>query len=258
MTTLGLFVAAFMALPASAQDPEVPERDKPAYRPPVADEAHGLKGAERELTLHVLRSHYRNYLDVFGTLTLPGRDRKDFSKPGACEVRFSIDPKEFRKGSFEDGLPVRRAEPIVFNSFQQQIAEGQSRCYEKILLTRQTWQALEDAGLELVLRNSGTTYCRADSDCLGKEITADPCGTRRRVRVFGSNTTDPVFFIAFSKYMNTLSHVLEVEVQGDLMQYGERHPDHGMPVGRDVCPMKHWEETPLPSVCVERSCRAAP
>lgn len=256
-----LFASVFAlaaSAPASAQDPRTLERDKPAYAAPVADEAHGLTGAERATALQVLRSHYQNYFDVFGALTLPGRDLKDFSKPASCVVPFAIDPAEFRKGSFEEGLPVRRAEPIVFVFYQQQVTGGQSLCAEKMLFTRETWQAVEDAGLELLLRNSGTTYCREDSDCFGLELVANPCGARRRLRVFGSNTTDPVFFVALPKFMNSLMFTTEVEVQGQIMQYGDRHPDHGMPMGRDVCPMKHWEEKSVAAVCVEHSCRARP
>jgi hypothetical protein len=232
------------------------EKDLPAYRPPVADEAHGLKGAEREVALHVYGSHYGNLLAAFDPIRLPGRDLKDFSKPAVCEVKVSIDPKDFRPGSFVDGLPVRRAQPIVFNGIQQQLVEGQLACQGKILLTAETWREMESKSLELLVRNSGTTYCRADSDCYGAEIVADPCGTRRKLRVFGSNTTDAVFFIAWRKFMPPLLGNLQQAINGDIGRYAERHPDHGISWTTGACPMKHWEETPIDAVCVEHSCRA--
>lgn len=253
-----MIVAVFLSLPLAGRCAEAPEKDKPPYAPPVADEAHGLKGAEREAALHVLRAHYGNLLGAFDGLKLPGVAREDFSKPAACTLAVSIRPGDFRPGSFVDGVPVRRAQPIVFNSFQRQVVEGAVGCWEDVVYTRQAWQAVEDAGLDALVRDSGTTYCRADSDCYGAELTVDPCGARRRVRVFGSNTTDAVFFIALRKFMPPLLHNVEQMVNGSVMQYGERHPDHGIALGTDVCPMKHWEEAPLPAVCVEHSCRAAP
>lgn len=234
------------------------ELNQPAYRPPVEDEAHGLSGAERDAALHVLRSHYENMREILGAIDLPGRDLKDFSKAAACRVGASIRPEEFRPGSFVDGLPVRRAQPIVFNSFQRQLVEGQLACQGKMLLTADTWREMEARSLELLVRNTGTTYCRSDSDCYGAELVVDPCGERRRVRVFGSNTTDAVFFLAWRKFMPGLLSNLQQAINGDIGQYAERHPDHGISMSTDACPMKRWEETPIASACVQRSCRAAP
>lgn len=59
--------------------------------------------------------------------------------------------------------------------------------------------------MALLLKNSGTTYCRANEDCFGVEIGADACGTRPAVRAFGSNTTDAVLFIAFRKFLPGLA-----------------------------------------------------
>lgn len=258
MGTIGLGVAAALAWAAPAWAAEIPEREKPPYAAPASDEAHGLEGAEREAALLVLRSHYDAFAEVYGGLSLPGRDRKEPSKRASCRVPFALRPEEFRPGSFVDGLPVRRAQPIVFNSVQRQLVEGQGACEGRVLMTRETWQRMEDAGLEFLLRESGTTYCRADSDCYGAELTVDPCGARRRVRVFGSNTTDAVFFVAFRKFMPMLMANLQQMVNGTIGEAGDAHPDHGIPMTTDACPMKHWEERPLASVCVRRSCRAAP
>lgn len=258
MRMLGLAVAGALACPAFAQAAEVPEKELPAYAPPVADEAHGLAAGERATALHVLSSHYRNLIEGFDGMKLPGRDLEDFTKPAVCELSVAVRPEEFRRGSFEDGLPVRRAQPIVFNSFQVQLVEGQARCQEKMLMTKETWAAMEARALQVLLENSGTTYCREDSDCFGVEIVADPCGARRRMRVFGSNTTDAVFFVAYRKFLPPLLANLQQMVNGHVGQYADKHPDGGAIVKTNACPMRHWEEEPLTSVCVEHSCRAAP
>ena len=258
MKILIVAVLIAVAFPCWAQPAVAPvsEKNQPPYRPPVTDEAHGLTGADRDTALLVLRSHYQNFLEAFTSLQLTGLDRKDLSKPASCEVSVSLDPRDFRAGSFIDGLPVRRAQPIVFNSFQQQIVAGASACEGKIVFTTRTWADLEAQTLGLLLKNSGTTYCRTDEDCYGVEIGADSCGTRPALRAFGSNTTDAVLFITIRKFLPPLMSNVQQMVNGTILQYGDKHPDHGVPMGNNQCPMKHWDERSVKSACVQHSCRS--
>jgi len=256
--TLASLLTAALALTAAAQPLTAPasEKDLPAYRPPVADEAHGLSGGERDAALLVYRSHYRNFLEAFAPLRLTGLDPKDLSKPATCEISIVINPEDFSKDSFVEGLPVRRAQPVVFNSFQQQVVEGASACEAKIVFTVRTWADLKAQTLALILKNSGTTYCRTDEDCFGVELGADACVNRPAVRAFGSNTTDAVFFVAFRKFLPALMSNVQQMVIGTIMSRGDKHPDHGMPMGGNQCPMRLWADKSLESACVQHSCRA--
>lgn len=248
-------LALAVALPCAAQPQSPPsEKELPAAAP---DEAHGLTGVERDAALLVLRSHYQNFLESFSTVTLTGLDRSDFSKPASCEFPIVIDPGSFTKGSFVDGLPVRRAQPALFNVFQRQMIQGAIACQSKILFTPGTWADLEAQNLAYLLKNSGTTYCRIDEDCYGMEIGADACGARPAVRVFGSNTTDAVLFIAFRKFMPPLMSNVQQAVMGTIMSLGDKHPNHDVLKAPNRCPMRHWSESPLKSACVQNSCRAA-
>ncbi|UPT72810.1 MAG: hypothetical protein M0D55_12860 [Elusimicrobiota bacterium] len=223
-----------------------------ALRPPVADEAHGMRGADREAALLVQRSHYQNVLDAYGPLVLEGVDWKDPKKPARCEITVTLPETGYREGSFVDGLPVRRAQPVVFNRFQQQVVEGLTRCGSEMAFTSRTWTGLQDSARALVLKNSGTTFCLKDEDCYGVEIL-DPCGGRPAQKVFGSDSTDPVFFIAYRKFMPVLLVNVAQQAHGAAARLGKTHPDHGAPRG---CPMRHWEERPLEAACVRNSCRA--
>ncbi len=251
-------LTAALAVAAAAQPLAAPasEKDLPAYRPPAADEAHGLTGGERDAALLVQRSHYQNFLEAFGSLQLTGLDPKDLSKTATCTVSIAIDPGEFRKDTFVDGLPVRRAQPVVFNSFQRQMVEGVGACEAKIVFTTRTWADLQAQTLALILKNSGTTYCRTDADCYGVEIGADSCGNRPAVRAFGSITTDAVFFVALFKFLPPLMSNVQQLVTGTIMSHGDKHPDHGVRMDRNRCPMKHWEEKRVESACVQHACRA--
>ena len=201
------------------------------------------------------RSHYRNMLDAYGPLTLSGVDWKDPAKPKTCEVRLSLPEAGYREGSFVDGLPVRRAQPVVFNQVQIQLVEGVSRCGSDMAFTLRTWTELESSALALVLKNSGTTFCLQDSDCYATELT-DPCGARPPQRVYGSNTTDAVFHIAYRKFLWTFLNMTAQLVNGSMGQLAAKHPDHGTSWGSERCPMRHWEERPLEAACVQNACRA--
>lgn len=222
--------------------------------PPVADEAHGLAGADRRTALLVLQSHYRNMLDAYGPLKLTGVDWKDSSKTASCELKLALPEEGYRPGSFVDGLPVRRAQPAVFNQIQIQLVEGLSRCARDMAFTARTWTQLQESARALVLQNSGTTFCLQDSDCYGAEIR-DACGSRPPVHVFGSNATDAVFHIAYRKFLPSFLSMAAQQVDGAMGQLAERHPDHGAPRG---CPIRHWEERPLAAVCERNACRAKP
>lgn len=234
----------------------VPAAEAPML-PPVSDEAHGLTGADRQAALHVQRSHYQNVLDAYGPLRLTGVDWKDPARPARCEFTLALPTTGYREGSFVEGLPVRRAQPVVFNQLQMQLVEGVSRCGsdQEMAFTVRTWVELKQSALDLMLKNSGTTFCLKDEDCYGVELI-DRCGAGRSVRTFGSNTTDAVFFIAYRKFMPAFLSLSAQMVNGSMGQLGEMHPDHGAPFGPGHCPMKLWEEHPLAASCVQRSCRA--
>ena len=234
----------------------VPAAEGPLL-PPVSDEAHGLTGADRQTALLVQRSHYQNVLDAYGPLQLTGVDWKDPARPARCEVPLALPTTGYREGSFVEGLPVRRAQPNVFNHIRQQLVEGVSRCGSdrEMAFTVRTWVELKQSALELMLKNSGTTFCLKDEDCYGVELI-DRCGGGRPVRTFGSNTTDAVFFIAYRKFMPAFLSLSAQMVGGAMGQLGDKHPDHGARSGPGRCPMELWEERPLEASCVQRSCRA--
>jgi hypothetical protein len=121
--------------------------------------------------------------------------------------------------------------------------------------TTRTWGELEQSALALVLRNSGTTFCRKDADCVGAEIS-DPCGARAPLLVFESFTTDGVLTLSYRKFLWSFLDMASQMVNGAVGQLGEKHPDHGRPFGSDRCPMMHWRERPVEAACVENSCRA--
>lgn len=248
-----LFAAAFLL----ALYPRPVPAAEPPLRPPVADEAHGLTGADRQAALLVQRSHYENMLDVYGPLRLSGVDWNDPSRPARCEVALALPTTGYREGSFVEGLPVRRAQPVVFNHLQRQLVEGVSRCgnTDEMAFTVRTWVELKQSALELMLKNSGTTFCLKDEDCYGVELV-DPCGGGPPMRAFGSNTTDAVFFLAFRKFMPSFLSLSAQMVNGAMGQLGDEHPDHDAPLGPGRCPMRLWEERPLAASCVQRSCRA--
>lgn len=248
-TVAAALLLALCAIPASAAEAPL--------LPPVADEAHGLTGADRQAALLVQRSHYRNVLDAYGPLRLTGVDWKDPSRPARCEVTLALPTTGYREGSIVEGLPVRRAQPVVFNHIQKQLVSEVSRCGgdQGMAFTVQTWVDLKQSALELMLKNSGTTFCLKDEDCYGVELV-DRCGSGRSVRTFGSNTTDAVFFIAYRKFMPMFLSASAQMVDGAIGRLGDKHPDHGARSGAGRCPMQLWEERPLEASCVERSCRA--
>lgn len=196
-------------------------------------------------------------LDAYGPLQLTGVDWKDPSRPARCEVTLALPTTGYREGSIIEGLPVRRAQPVVFNHLQQQLIEGVSRCGSDrgMAFTVQTWVELKQSALDLMLKNSGTTFCLKDEDCYGVELI-DRCAGGRAVRAFGSNTTDAVFFIAFRKFTPSLLSSSVQLVHEARSRLGDKHPDHGSRSGPRHCPMMLWEERPLEMSCVERSCRA--
>lgn len=249
MSIISMLLLALCARPALAAEPPL--------LPPVADEAHGLTGADRQAALLVQRSHYQNMLDAYGPLRLTGVDWNDPSRPARCEVTLTLPTTGYREGSFVEGLPVRRAQPVVFNHLQSQLVEGVSRCgnTEEMAFTVQTWVELKQSALELMLKNSGTTFCLKDEDCYGVELV-DRCGGGRAVRTFGSNTTDAVFFLAYRKFMPAFLSMSAQMVNGAMGQLGDKHPDHGAAPGPGRCPMQHWSERPIEARCVQRSCRA--
>ena len=51
---------------------------------------------------------------------------------------------------------------------------------------------------------------------------------------------------------------LQQMVNGTITSLGDKHPDHGVPMGRNQCPMKLWEERRVESACVQHACRALP
>lgn len=216
-----------------------------------------MTGADRQAALLVQRSHYQNVLDAYGPLQLTGVDWKNPDRPARCEVTLALPTTGYRAGSFVEGLPVRRAQPSVFNQLQMQLVEGVSRCGSdrEMAFTSRTWVELKQSALELILKNSGTTFCLKDEDCYGVELI-DPCGGSRAMRAFGSRTTDAVFFIAYRKFLPAFLTMSAQMVNGAMGQLGDKHPDHGAPWGLGQCPMKLWEERPIEASCVQRSCRA--
>lgn len=245
-------LAAFSASPAKALDRE-------ALRPPVADEAHGLKGAERDAALAVLRAHYGNLLDAYGPLRLSGVDWKDPSRPASCEIRLALPQTGYPGGAFVEGLPVRKAQPLVFNQIQIQLTGAVSRCSSDagMAFTSRTWSELEESARGLVQKNAAATYCLKDSDCIGVEIH-DPCGRSPDVRVFGSNTTDAVFFVGYRMFLRGFMKMAEEQVTAARVALKDRHPDgkNPDPARAERCLMRHWEERPVPAVCSEHACRA--
>lgn len=245
----GSALAIVLAFPLRAEEP---------FAPPVPGEAHGMTGADRATAMRVYRSHYQNMLDVYGPLRLTGVDWKDPSKPKSCEIKLTLPETGYRPGAFAEGLPVRRAQPLVFNQFQQQITGGLSLCGrvpDGMAFTVKTWTELQDSARELLLRNSGTTFCLKDSDCYGVEIN-DACGAHAPFTSFGSEATDAVFHVAFRKFQPSLLTMAAQQVVGAMGQLDKKHPDHGTPGGSGQCPMKHWEERPIEGRCVLNACRA--
>jgi len=181
---------------------------------------------------------------------------KDPGKPARCEISVTLPETGYREGSFVDGLPVRRAQPVVFNNFQRQVVEGLGRCGSEMAFTTRTWTGLQDSARALVLKNSGTTFCLKDEDCYGVELV-DPCGGRPAQKVFGSGSTDPVFFLAYRKFMPMLLANVAQQARAAELKLGPKHPDHGRLSGSlRSCPLKLWEERPLAASCVRNSCRA--
>ncbi len=227
-----------------------------SFAPPVADEAHGLAGTDRQVALTVLRSHYQNILDAYNPLVLTGVNWSDPAKSARCEIRLSLPVNIYKAGTFVDGLPVRRGQPLVFAEFQRRLVSEVERCgsSQGMAFTMRTWAEFEESALALVMKNSGTTFCLKDQDCYGVEIQ-DQCGTRSPLRAFGSDTTDAVFFVAYRKFLWSFLDMSAQMVHGAINQLGDKHPDYQMSSGPARCSMKHWEERPIESRCIQHSCR---
>ena len=223
--------------------------------PPAAGEAHSLSGSERDAAILVLGSHYHNFFDAFGSLRLTGRNRKEPERDASCEISVSIRPEGYRPGSFVEGLPVRRAQPAVFSEIQLQLVAGLDACEKKMFFTARTWRELRDQSLALLVRNSGTTFCLKDEDCLGVEVGSEPCGWNAPLRLLGSETTDAVFFVAYRKFLWSFLNNAQQRVNESIRAAGKRHPDQ--PSFREAarCAAPHWTERPLKAACVRRSCR---
>ncbi|MCR4295757.1 MAG: hypothetical protein NUW21_09505, partial [Elusimicrobia bacterium] len=58
------------------------------------------------------------------------------------------------------------------------------------------------------------------------------------------------------KFMPVFLTLSAQMVNGAMGRLGDKHPDHGAPFGPGLCPMKFWEERPIVTSCVQRSCRA--
>lgn len=223
----------------------------------VPGEAVSLKEPARSAALHVQKAHFEAFAAAFATFTLTGVDWKDPGKPASCDIHVAVAPSSLPPGSFVDGVPVRRAQPLWFNEFQKQFLAGVGACTAvgQVAVTAATVRGVRDRALDLLAMLSGTTYCVADADCVA--LRADPaaCGARAPVLLAGSATTDLVPFIAFRKFLPMLFSHLESLRQGARGSLGSRHPD---PQGRAPgCERPLWEEQTLPAACVENRCRAS-
>lgn len=224
----------------------------------VPGEAVSLSEPGRTAAVHVQRAQFDAFAAAFATFTLTGADWSDPSKPASCDVHVFVDPASLPPGSYVDGVPVRRAQPLWFNEFQKQFLAGVGACTAvgKVAVTAQTVRGVRDRALDLLAMLSGTTYCVEDADCT--VLRADPsrCGARAPLLLAGSATTDWVLFIAFRKLMPSVFSQLENLRLGAKGTLGARHPD---PEGRAPgCELPLWEEQDLPAACVARSCRPAP
>lgn len=223
----------------------------------VPGEAVSLSEPARTAAVHVQRAHFEAFAAAFATFTITGVDWKDPAKPASCVVRVFVDPASLPPGSFVDGVPVRRAQPVWFNEFQTQLVAGVDACTQegKVAVTAATVRGVRDRSLDLLAALSGTTYCVQDEDCT--VLRADPsrCGGRAPLLLAGSGTTDWVLFIAFRKFMPGLFSRLEALRAGAKNTLGAKHPD---PQGRAPgCERPLWEEQSLPAACVENRCRAS-
>jgi hypothetical protein len=221
----------------------------------VPGEAASLKEPARSAAMHVQKSHFEAFAAAFGTFTLTGVDWKDPSKPASCDVHVFVDPASLPPGSYVDGVPVRRAQPLWFNELQKQLLSGIGACAAvgKVAVTAQTVRSVRDRALDLLAALSGATYCVEDADCYVTRADASRCGGRPPLMLAGSNTTSAVPFIALRKFMpSLLSHLeqLRAVAKGTL---GAKHPD---PEGRmPGCERPMWEEQSLPAACVANRCR---
>lgn len=225
--------------------------------PPSSEEAHGLPGPERAVALHVLASHHRALLEAFD-LTLEGVDWKDPSKPARCELKVEISTASWPARLFVDGLPVRYAQPAVFNEFQRSLTEGIARCSstKAMAFTSRTWGQLREAWLGLMLRSSGTTYCRKDDDCFAYAIS-DPCGGRPPVVMLASQTTD-IYPYMFRKFAPPVYMNVQQSIAGAVGTLGAAHPDAAViGPGKDFrCAIPFWKDEAAAAACVEHACRA--
>lgn len=225
---------------------------------PVPGEAVSLPEPARSAAVHVQRAHYEAFLAVFSTFTLEGVEWQDPSRPARCDIHVSIPPSSLPPGSFVDGVPVRRAQPLWFNELQKQLVAGVSECASvgKLAVTRETLRGARDRSLDLLAAVSGTTYCVEDADC--SMIRADPsaCGGRAPLLLAGSGTTDLVLFVALRKFMPGLFSRLESLRAGAASALGSRHPD--AKTGSPACGRPLWQEEPVTAVCEARRCRPAP
>lgn len=223
----------------------------------VPGEAVSLKEPARSAALHVQKAHFEAFAAAFATFTLTGVDWKDPGKPASCDIHVAVAPSSLPPGSFVDGVPVRRAQPLWFNEFQKQFTAGLDACTRpgRVAVTAETIRSVRDRSLDLLAALSGTTYCVQDEDCF--VLRADParCGGRAPMLLAGSGTTDFVLFIAFRKFMPGLFSRLESLRVGAKGALGAKHPD---PKGRAPgCELPMWEEQSLPAACVENRCRAS-
>lgn len=249
LTAPALLLAALVAAaPAMA--------DKPMG--PVPGEAVSLPEPARSVAVHVQRAHLDAFLAAFSTFTLEGVQWSDPARPARCDIHVSIDPAALPPGSFVDGMPVRRAQPLWFNEFQRQLVRGVSECASvgKLAVTAGTLRGVRDRSLDLLAALSGTTYCLEDADC--SLVTADPsgCGGRAPLLLAGSATTDFVLFVAFRKFLPAFFSQLESLRAGAAGELGARHPD--AKAGAPACGRPSWKEEPMEAVCRANRCRPAP
>jgi hypothetical protein len=203
----------------------------------VPGESFSLGEPARTAAVHVQRANHEAVLAAFSPLVLEGVEHAEPFRPARCEVNVRLDPAALPPGSIVDGLPVRRAQPLLFNQFQKQVVAGVEACRKKIAFTPATIVGLRDRSLDLLVALSGATYCRQDADC--HALRADPgaCGGRAPVTLAGSETTDYVFFVAFRKFMPGLVSRVSATAKASW------------------CPRPLWAETPLEAACVRSVCR---
>lgn len=212
-----------------------------------------LTGAEEALAVRIQESHYRNIVRALSGLRISAQDKDDAKKTVFCDIgAVHGGPGDYPKDWFVGELPSRRRQIEVLIAMRQEVEARLSACGARMMFTPQSFRDLHWQTAAMFLKNSGTTFCKRDSDCGAFKIMTSACGEGRVEAVVWSGITDDVFIPNLRFEMGRVfASMWNGGVQLYARRYGEMDPEVAS------CRETGGEPPAPKAVCRRSACEAA-